>query len=363
MLVPVIDFGTNPGALDMYEHAPANLPTGRPLVVVLHGCTQEASGMETAGWNALADQLELTVVYAQQRQANHPLRCFTWYSDSDITRDSGEAKSVMQMVDHAIAAHGSDPARVYVTGVSAGGALTSVMLATYPERFAAGSMMAAVPYRCGTDLLSAQACTMMSPSAQRTPMQWGDLVRAENPGFAGPFPRVQIFQGANDTTVAPANAIENVKQWTNVWGIDATADATATIGPATRTQYTAGTTVAVELYSVAGMGHAIAVGDDGSGPCPASTGTFFVDVGLCSTLRAAEFFGLADVPDPPDMDPGNNDPDEDAGEATASRSGCSATRESPSLLLLLLAACALVGRGNARRCRPSRESRSPRRDV
>src|SRR5512141_1382679 len=108
MLATVADFGTNPGALDMYEYAPADLPAGRPLVVVLHGCTQTAAAMETAGWNALADQLQFAVLYPQQRAANQQLSCFTWYADGDTSRDAGEAASIIEMVDAEIARHGID---------------------------------------------------------------------------------------------------------------------------------------------------------------------------------------------------------------------------------------------------------------
>jgi poly(hydroxyalkanoate) depolymerase family esterase len=327
MLIAVPDFGSNPGALDMYEYAPADLPADRPLVVVLHGCTQQASAMEAAGWNTIADEQKLTVVYAQQRAANQSLSCFTWYASGDISRDRGEAQSIMQMVDHAIAEHHGDRSRVYVTGLSAGGAFTTVMLATYPDRFAAGSIMAGLPYDCATDVASAQSCQQMNASTQKSATEWGDLVRAADPSFAGTYPRVQIFQGTSDYTVAPANATELVKQWTNVWGIDATADATQTIGPATVTQYMQDQTVAVELYSIANMGHGIAIGDDGSGPCPARPGAFFSDVKLCSTLHAAAFFGLMPgASEPPDSDGGVDD-------VAPSDGGCSAGGQ-PSLVLV-----------------------------
>src|SRR3954469_1470415 len=148
MLIAIQDFGTNPGALDMYEYVPEGLPAGRPLVVVMHGCTQTASSMEVAGWEALADAYDFALVYPQQRSANQSLSCFDWYVPGDIARDAGEAASVVQMVDTEIATHGVDRRRVYVTGLSAGGAFTAVMLAAYPDRFAAGSIMSGLPYRC-----------------------------------------------------------------------------------------------------------------------------------------------------------------------------------------------------------------------
>ncbi len=287
-LTAVASFGANPGALDMYEYVPANLEAGRPLVVVLHGCTQTAAAMEVAGWNALADQDRFAVLYPQQRSANQQLGCFTWYAQPDIGRTGGEAASIVAMVDTELASHAIDPRRVYVTGLSAGAAFTAVMLAAYPDRFAAGSIMAGLPYACATDLNAASACQQMGTSSQKTAAQWGDKVRAADPGFTGSWPRVQIWQGTADQTVSPANATELVKQWTDVHGLSTTADATDTISTATRTRYGD----AVELYLVTGMGHAIATGMDADGTCPSTSGAYFSDQKICATLRAAEFFEL-----------------------------------------------------------------------
>ncbi len=318
-LTQITTFGSNPGALDMYEYVPAGLPAGRPLVVVLHGCTQDAAAMETAGWNALADQLGFAVLYPQQRSSNQQLDCFLWYTTTDTARDGGEAASIAQMVDAEISAHAIDPRRIYVTGLSAGAAFTAVLLAAYPDRFAAGSIMSGLPYRCATDLASASACQQMTSSAQKTAAQWGDLVRAADPGYSGARPRVQIWQGSSDYTVYPANATELVKQWTNVWGIDPQATTSETISTATRTRYNSGSTVAVELYLVTGMGHAIATGMDPLGACPAGTGAYFSDEKLCSTIRAAQFFEL--VAD--DGNPG------DGGTGSSGGSSGSGTGDSP----------------------------------
>src|SRR5205823_522715 len=126
-LAQVTSFGSNPGALDMYEYVPKNLPAGRPLVVVLHGCTQTANDMLAAGWDALADSAGFAVVYAQQRSANNPIECFNWageYGDTaNLTRGMGENESIIQMVDTAIAAHGLDRNHVYIAGFSAGAAM------------------------------------------------------------------------------------------------------------------------------------------------------------------------------------------------------------------------------------------------
>jgi poly(hydroxyalkanoate) depolymerase family esterase len=286
-LVQVMDFGSNPGALDMYEYVPASLPANAPLVVVMHGCTQDASGIANAGWNALADAHGFAVVYPQQRAANQPLDCFDWYTPSDTSRGAGEAASIVAMVDHEVATRAIDRSRVYVTGLSAGGAFTAVLLAAYPDRFAAGSVMSGLPYGCAKDLASASACQQ---GATKTASAWGDLARAGDPGFAGSWPRVQIWQGDKDTTVAPANADALVAQWTNVRGADQTVRSTDQFATTTRTTYANGD---VELYVVAGMGHAVAIGaDPAMGACPATQAMWFEDHRACSTLRAADFFGV-----------------------------------------------------------------------
>jgi poly(hydroxyalkanoate) depolymerase family esterase len=286
LLAMVADFGSNPGALDMYEYVPANLPTGRPLVVVLHGCGQSAAGMEPAGWNALADKYQFAVLYPQQRSANQQLSCFNWYNAPDIARTGGEAESIIEMVDKEIANHGVDRSHVYVTGMSAGGAFAAVMMAAYPDRFRAGSIMSGLPYKCATDLNGASTCTS---GTQKAPDEWGALVHSAY-SYNGAYPRVQIWHGSKDYTVNTVNATELVKQWTNVWGIEQAPSMMDTISTATHSQYKAGSTVAVELYLIDGMGHAIATGSDPVGTCPATSGAFFADEKICSTLRAWEFF-------------------------------------------------------------------------
>lgn len=292
-LTPVPSFGTNPGNLAMYEYVPASLPTGRPLVLVLHGCSQTAASMEAAGWNKLADQFKFTVVYPEQNTANNPVRCFNWageYGDTaNLVRGQGENASVIAMIDKAVASHGSDPKKVYIVGFSAGGAMAAVMLATWPEKFAGGAIMSGLPYRCATTVNGAYSC--QSPGVTKTATQWGDLVRAAAT-FTGVRPRIQIWHGASDSIVVPMNEDELIKQWTDVFGTDATADETQTIGAATRTAYKSGANVVVEAYKVTGMGHATAIGADVTGSCPSTTGAYFEDKGICATMRAAQFLGL-----------------------------------------------------------------------
>jgi poly(hydroxyalkanoate) depolymerase family esterase len=90
------------------------------------------------GWSNLADRYGLALLFPEQQTTNNPQRCFNWFEPEDSNRNQGEALSIRQMVEHMIRAHGINRSRVFVTGLSAGGAMTSVMLAIYPEVFTGG---------------------------------------------------------------------------------------------------------------------------------------------------------------------------------------------------------------------------------
>jgi poly(hydroxyalkanoate) depolymerase family esterase len=157
--VEVTSFGSNPGNLRMFKYVPDNLPSAAPLVVVLHGCTQNARTYAAeSGWLQLADATHAALAMPEQSQANNQNLCFNWFQPGDITRDQGEALSIKQMVDQMRSDHRIDPKRIYLTGLSAGGAMTSVMLATYPEVFAAGGIVAGLPYRCASNVTDALQC-------------------------------------------------------------------------------------------------------------------------------------------------------------------------------------------------------------
>ncbi len=122
-LTEVTGFGSNPGALRMFKYVPTRLEAAPGLVVVLHGCTQTAAGYDHgAGWSTLADRYGFALLLPEQQKANNPNTCFNWFQPADTTRDSGEALSIRQMVETMIVDHGIDRGRVFVTGLSAGGA-------------------------------------------------------------------------------------------------------------------------------------------------------------------------------------------------------------------------------------------------
>jgi len=278
----VTGFGTNPGNLRMFRYVPDGLPEGRPLVVALHGCTQDAAGYGTAsGWVALADRYRFALLLPQQQQINNMSRCFNWFQSADITRGQGEVASIAQMISRMNAG----PA--YATGLSAGGAMTSALLATYPEVFLGGGIVAGLPYGCATTMIDAFGC--MNPGKNLTPQQWGAKVPA-----AATHPVVSIWHGTADYTVTSANQRELVEQWTNVHGTDAVADVSDTVAGYPHAVYRdASGAAVVETHTITGMGHGQPV-DPGSGSEQCGVATAYVlDVNVCAAWHLAHGWGLA----------------------------------------------------------------------
>ncbi len=292
-LTAVTTFGANPGSLLMYTYAPAGIGANAPVVLALHGCTEAAADFEAAGWNAIADKYGFYVVYPQQQSANNSEDCFNWFgntsgSTADITRGQGEAESIHEMVQYMETTYSVDKTRIYVSGFSAGAAYTVALLAMYPDVFAAGASFSGVPFGCANSLSSAYTC-MYSGSSNTGP-QWATLVKAAYPGYTGPYPRISVWQGSQDTTVGTMNLGEIVSEWTAVTGVSSTPTTSSTVATFPHDEYADSSgVVQVESYSITGMSHAVAI--DSANGC-GTAGTYFVDEGICTVDLVAKFFGL-----------------------------------------------------------------------
>ena len=290
-LVEVTSFGSNPGNLRMFKYVPDSLPANAPMVVAMHGCTQSAAAYDAEpGWTKFADQWKFALLLPQQQSSNNGASCFRWFDSAHTTRGQGEALSVKQMVDKMVTDHSVDTARVYVTGLSAGGAMTAVMLASYPDVFKAGAVVAGLPYQCATSINDASTC--QNPGKDLTPAQWGNKVRAAS-SWTGPWPRVSLWQGTSDTTVVPANQQELLDQWTNVLGVDETADVEDTVkGYPHKAYKDASGNVVAETYAITGMQHGTPVDPGAAADQCGTAGAFILDVNFCSSYFIARFFGL-----------------------------------------------------------------------
>jgi len=111
----------NPGNLIGRFYVPEDLAAGAPLVVVLHGCTQNAAAYDHgSGWSRLADKNGFALLFPEQQRANNSNLCFNWFEPGDTARDQGEAASIRAMIAAMVEAHGIDERRIFVTGLSAG---------------------------------------------------------------------------------------------------------------------------------------------------------------------------------------------------------------------------------------------------
>ncbi|MFL9868344.1 PHB depolymerase family esterase [Paraburkholderia fungorum] len=235
-----------------------------PLIVMLHGCTQNADDFATGTrMNEMAERHGFIVVYPNQAQAaNHSL-CWNWFKPGDQQRDQGEPSLIAGITREVMVRYRVDPARVYVAGLSAGGAMADVMLKTSPDLYAAACVHSGLAYGCAKDLPSALAA-----------MKGGKTHRNRTRGE--PQRPLIVFQGDADTTVHPSNATALVA------GFDGGVSTVPTPPPKAGTasgqrgctvqRLVAANGVDGEVWSIHGAGHAWAGGSqrgsytDPSGP-------------------------------------------------------------------------------------------------
>ena len=290
-LVQVTRFGSNPGDLRMFAFVPANLQQPRALVVVLHGCGQTATGYDHgAGWSTLAKHYGFALLLPEQQISNNANTCFNWFNPDDIGRESGEAASIRQMIKRMVEGHAIDPHRVFITGLSAGGAMTTVMLATYPEVFAAGAVIAGLPFGVASNMR--EALTGMRGARERTPRELGDLVRKAS-RHKGQWPRLSVWHGSADRTVSPTNANEIVKQWLDVHDLPPQPMSEGIVdGYPRQIWWDADGETVVESYTITDMAHGTPLGTADNDKHYGKEGAFLIEAGISSSYHIAKFFGL-----------------------------------------------------------------------
>jgi poly(hydroxyalkanoate) depolymerase family esterase len=260
-LTRVTSFGTNPTNLNMYIYVPDNLAARPALLVLVHYCTGSASAMFSGyghDYVTAADRNGYIIVFPEATRSG---QCFDVSSPAALRRNGGsDSTGIMSMVGYARSHFNIDPARIVVSGVSSGAMMTNVLAAEYPDVFAAGSAFSGVPAGCfATTDGSMWNSTCSGGNLIKTAQQWGDQARAMFPGYTGGYPRMQLWHGTNDTTLAYPNFGEEIKQWTNLHGLGQTPAFTDHPQSTwTRTRYgSTGTQATVEGVSISGAAHNI----------------------------------------------------------------------------------------------------------
>jgi poly(hydroxyalkanoate) depolymerase family esterase len=199
----------------MYDvYVPHRLPRGAvPLVVVLHGCDQSPEEV-AAGTrlNALADRAGFVAVYPEQGGHHNSGRCWNWFRPQHQARDAGEPAAIVEIIQRLLP-DGTraviDPARVYVLGMSAGGAMASILAATYPDVFAAVGIHSGLQYAAARNLPSA---LLAMRRGGPDPHLQGGLAYAAMGRQARVVPAM-VVHGDHDTSVWAGNGEQVVRQW------------------------------------------------------------------------------------------------------------------------------------------------------
>ena len=178
--------------------APRNTPvSGAPLLVMLHGCSQSADDLARAThMDELAEELGFVVVYPVQSSRANRARCWNWFEALHQRRNQGEP-SLIAGITRTLLRQGVDPRRVYVAGLSAGGAMAAVMGAEYPDLYAAIGVHSGLPHAAAQDYASALAA-MSGRRSGRHSARSGDARGRRIPTLA--------FHGDEDSTVHPSNS-------------------------------------------------------------------------------------------------------------------------------------------------------------
>jgi poly(hydroxyalkanoate) depolymerase family esterase len=247
-------FSCHAGKRDYKLYVPAHPPQGRrPLLVMLHGCTQDADDFAAGTrMNELAERHRMLVAYPVQTKRANLSACWNWFNPGDQQRGAGEPAIIAGITQEIAAEHKIDPTQIFVAGLSAGGAMAMVMGASYPELYSAIGVHSGLPYKSASDVMSAFG-------AMR-----GDA------SVAGPQPQVRtiVFHGDADTTVHPSNA-EKIAEARQKLGRKTTAGGKASVpggrSYARTVRRDEDGAAAFEHWIIKGAGHAWAGGSaDGS---------------------------------------------------------------------------------------------------
>ena len=188
----------------------AAAPSGRPLLVLLHGCTQDADDVARGTrLQEVAGAHGWMVLYPEQPASANPKKCWNWYDPAHQRRDAGEPSIIAGMTAEVVARYGGDPRRVFLAGMSAGAAMASLVAAAYPEQYAALALHSGLVHSAAPGVMEA-----LGVMQRGVPSPEPHAVSAfEAMGSRARVIPTLVIQGEDDAVVAPINGAQAARQW------------------------------------------------------------------------------------------------------------------------------------------------------
>lgn len=297
-LFQISNFGSNPGNLKMFNYLNKkyNKNEPEPIVVVLHGCGQNANDVaELTGWNKLADLNNFIVLYPQQKFSNNSNLCFNWFKSKDIDKGKGECESIYQMIQYLSENYNIDKNKIYITGLSAGAAMSMALLATHPQTFSAGAIFAGTAYRIANNPVTAM--NVMIGNRNISNFELAHKVVMQNVEYKGKYPKLIIYQGLSDPIVNRKNAGFIISQWSTLNKMDTIPDKIEinfkNIKDITRFEFQNSDSIPeIIYYEINNLGHRLLVKPGQNNDEGGKTGMFGLNIGFHSTYQTALDFGL-----------------------------------------------------------------------
>jgi poly(hydroxyalkanoate) depolymerase family esterase len=225
-------FTNEHGTRDYRLYVPDDYEEERvPLIVMLHGCRQDAEDFAASTrMNAVAERERFLVLYPEQDAGANPLRCWNWFEPEHQERNTGEPSIIAGATEEVMAEHNVDPNRVYVAGISAGGSMTSILGATYPDLYAAIGVHSGLQYKAAS---SRRQALIVQQTGGPDPDRQGHLAYLSALQEARILPTI-VFHGEEDRVVDAVNAHHTLSQWaqTNDYAHDGSDNDSITDEPA-----------------------------------------------------------------------------------------------------------------------------------
>lgn len=289
-LVEIDNFGNNKGNLKMYVYHPKSKDDApKKLLIALHGCNQNAEGLnELAGLSVLADSTNTIVVFPQQKAINNVTNCFNWFRKDDFLPDCGENQSIFEMINYSLTNYSIDKSSIFIMGVSAGGVMSITMALTHPNLFKGVCSYAGGPFAVADNVMEAVKLMQSNFNAKNEIESTLTLVPKHNK-----IPKLITYHGLDDKIVNPINSDRIFEQWKLLFYKDKTFKIRNSLinnSLVSKTEFILDEHSMIVTYTINGLGHRYLVNPNGSygGKLNANS----IDVDYFATESIFKEFGI-----------------------------------------------------------------------